>query len=174
MPVSGSEPSSQRLCGKTGASRFGQGVNESTGPPQRLSFVPRCQMEFMSVRHCYRSGNTRASRKLLAWCKEITETWGSRNGTAGRDRIIRKEWHCGAVFFQRILLLAGAILMTLHSTVSNPYEEDLSEALLLDPQSQPRALRRRRAGNQDDARVIKWMWENVKRGFRGGVRSFEG
>jgi hypothetical protein len=26
----------------------------------------------------------------------------------------------------------------------------------------------------DDARVIKWMWENVKRGFRGGVRSFEG
>ena len=70
--------------------------------------------------------------------------------------------------------LTGAILMTLHSTVSNPYEEDLSEALLLDPQSQPRALRRRRAGNQDDARVIKWMWENVKRGFRGGVRRFEG
>jgi len=85
-----------------------------------------------------------------------------------------KRWHCGAVVFQRILLLTGAILMTLHSTVSNPYEEDLSEALLLDPQSQPRALRRRRAGNQDDARVIKWMWENVKRGFRGGVRSFEG
>jgi MoaA/NifB/PqqE/SkfB family radical SAM enzyme len=25
----------------------------------------------------------------------------------------------------------------------------------------------------NDARVIKWMWENVKRGFRGGVRSFE-
>jgi hypothetical protein len=24
-----------------------------------------------------------------------------------------------------------------------------------------------------NARVIKWMWENVKRGFRGGVRSFE-
>ena len=24
-----------------------------------------------------------------------------------------------------------------------------------------------------DARVIKWMWENVKRGFRGGVHSFE-
>ena len=24
-----------------------------------------------------------------------------------------------------------------------------------------------------DARVIKWIWENVKRGFRGGVRSFE-
>ena len=25
----------------------------------------------------------------------------------------------------------------------------------------------------NDARVIKWMWENVRRGFRGGVRSFE-
>ena len=25
----------------------------------------------------------------------------------------------------------------------------------------------------NDARVIKWMWENVKRGFRGGIRSFE-
>ena len=25
----------------------------------------------------------------------------------------------------------------------------------------------------NDACVIKWMWENVKRGFRGGVRSFE-
>ena len=25
----------------------------------------------------------------------------------------------------------------------------------------------------NDARVIKWMWENVKRGFRGGLRSFE-
>ena len=25
----------------------------------------------------------------------------------------------------------------------------------------------------NDERVIKWMWENVKRGFRGGVRSFE-
>jgi hypothetical protein len=25
----------------------------------------------------------------------------------------------------------------------------------------------------NDARVIQWMWENVKRGFRGGVRSFE-
>lgn len=25
----------------------------------------------------------------------------------------------------------------------------------------------------NDARVIKWMWENIKRGFRGGVRSFE-
>ena len=25
----------------------------------------------------------------------------------------------------------------------------------------------------NDARVIKWMWENVKRGFRGGMRSFE-
>jgi radical SAM protein with 4Fe4S-binding SPASM domain len=26
----------------------------------------------------------------------------------------------------------------------------------------------------NDARVIKWMWENVKRGFLGGMRSFEG
>jgi len=25
----------------------------------------------------------------------------------------------------------------------------------------------------NDARVIKWMWDNVKRGFRGGMRSFE-
>ena len=25
----------------------------------------------------------------------------------------------------------------------------------------------------NDARVIKWMWEHVKRGFQGGVRSFE-
>lgn len=25
----------------------------------------------------------------------------------------------------------------------------------------------------NDARVIKWMWENVKRGFQGGMRSFE-
>jgi len=25
----------------------------------------------------------------------------------------------------------------------------------------------------NDARVIKWMWQNVKRGFRGGMRSFE-
>jgi radical SAM protein with 4Fe4S-binding SPASM domain len=25
----------------------------------------------------------------------------------------------------------------------------------------------------NDARVIKWTWENVKRGFRGGMRSFE-
>jgi MoaA/NifB/PqqE/SkfB family radical SAM enzyme len=25
----------------------------------------------------------------------------------------------------------------------------------------------------NDERVIKWMWENVKRGFRGGIRSFE-
>jgi len=25
----------------------------------------------------------------------------------------------------------------------------------------------------NDARVIKWMWENANRGFRGGVRSFE-
>ena len=25
----------------------------------------------------------------------------------------------------------------------------------------------------NDARVIKWMWENAKRGLRGGVRSFE-
>jgi hypothetical protein len=25
----------------------------------------------------------------------------------------------------------------------------------------------------NDARVIKWIWENAKRGFRGEVRSFE-
>lgn len=25
----------------------------------------------------------------------------------------------------------------------------------------------------NDSRVIKWMWENAKRGFRGGVGSFE-
>ena len=25
----------------------------------------------------------------------------------------------------------------------------------------------------NDARVIKWMWQNVKRGFQGGMRSFE-
>jgi len=25
----------------------------------------------------------------------------------------------------------------------------------------------------NEARVIKWTWENVKRGFCGGVRSFE-
>ena len=92
-----------------------------------------------------------------------------QDGTESSEKMAL--WRRG---FPTILLLTGAILMTLHSTVSNPYEEDLSEALLLDPQSQPRALRRRRAGNQDDARVIKWMWENVKRGFRGGVGSFEG
>jgi radical SAM protein with 4Fe4S-binding SPASM domain len=25
----------------------------------------------------------------------------------------------------------------------------------------------------NDARVIKWLWANAKRGFRGGARSFE-
>jgi hypothetical protein len=34
-------------------------------------------------------------------------------------------------------------------------------------------LNHNRAYCYNDARVIKWMWENVKRGIRGGVRSFE-
>ena len=34
-------------------------------------------------------------------------------------------------------------------------------------------LNRNLAYCYNDARLIKWMWENVKRGFRGGVRSFE-
>jgi hypothetical protein len=42
----------------------------------------------------------------------------------------------------------------------------LREAVLLDSQSQPRMLLQRCARNQTD-------WENVKRGFRGSVRSFE-
>jgi len=48
----GLERSLQGSDGTTGASRFGQGVKESTGPPQRLSFALRCQIELMRLRHC--------------------------------------------------------------------------------------------------------------------------
>jgi hypothetical protein len=85
-------------------------------------------------------------------------------------------WPAEGAFMQLDVLGVGRTLMTSRGNIDdftfdgdqlNDMKKTCQKALFLDSQSQPRVLLQR------CARVIKWMWENVKRGFRGGVRSFE-